>query len=442
MSNSSKEKFPFISDIEESLFSAFLQERKMWVDFCDHISLDYFNNEDHTRIFKIFKVFFKKYKEFPSREQCIDIAKRKRYPKTIVKKVERIFSQELKLKEVQYLYDECAKFIKMNKIKNAILDGVEKLEAAEKLEDKSKSEDSILEIGNIINDATSWQHDVDLGTDYADAKPRLDALEILTTEVTSSPWPLVNQTVGGGAYAKELFLVASSSSVGKTIFLDNWARYAWTDLKKNVLSITLEISEVRKSQRMDAEMQDIIVSDVIYHKDNIVKYFEKNKFDKKLIIKEFPTASVNINHLKQFQYQLQLYTGFIPDVIFVDYLDIMNPIKKTRDTYEDQGQVGAELRGWGIELGIPIISATQLNRLARLVEIHELNEAYLADSWKKLMIADTIVFLHNTPEKRQRNIVDVKVGKARNGIKDQIFSLHVDYPKLKIIDPTRKVGKP
>jgi len=433
------EHFPFIEDIEESLFKAFLQDRKLWVDFKDHISVDYYNIEAHAKIFKIFQVYFNKYHDFPTEKQCLNIVYKKKYNQLVADKIIKIFNfVDLKEKELRYLYDECNFFIKSNKIKNSIMDSVDLVEKSENEIDEDKRKEYTLAIESNIKEATSWNLEVKLGTKITDVNERFEQYDELNRSVMKTPWSSINQVIGGGVFSKELTLVASSSSVGKSIWLDNFARYAWAELKKNVLVITLEMSETRKFQRIDAEMFNIPMGDVIFNKDKIIKYFKSNKYENELYIKEFPTASVNINHLKQYVYQLELYTGFKPDIIYIDYLDIMLPTRRANDDYVDQGAIGAELRGWAVETDVPVVSATQLNRLSKSVTIEDLSEEHLADSYKKLMIADTIIFLSNTPEQRQNGIIGCKIGKARNGVKDIIFSLGVDYPKLKIFERKKK----
>jgi len=437
MSNPSQEQFPFISDIEESLLKAFMQDRVLWVDFKDHVLPEYFNNPANTKLFKIMKVFFDKYLDFPTAAQCLDIAKRKKYDDKTVTKIKKVYeTEDLKKKEVDYLRTECTQFIQNNKIKNALLESVDLMEKPRK-DIEEKKEDYFL-IKQRMEDAVSWNPEVKLGTDITDAEKRYEELQQIMSTAVGSPWKELNKLIGGGVFAKELTLVGSSSSVGKSIFLDNYATHSWRDLNKDTLMITLEMSEVRKGQRMDAEMHNINASDILFHKDDIIDYYRNNSFNKKLVIKEFPTGSVSINHLKQYVYQLELYTGFIPEIIFIDYLDIMNPSYRTNNDYDDQGRTAVELRGWAIEREIPIVSATQLNRAALRIPIEDLGEDTLADSWKKMMTADTLIFLANTPEERIKGKINLKIGKARNGIKEVVFQLNVDYPKLKIYDLTAK----
>jgi len=166
--NLTNESFPFIEDIEQSLFRGFLQERKMWVDFKDHISTEYFNKSEHASVFKIFKVFFKKYVEFPSEQQCLDIAKRKKFKGDVEKVIKNIYdSPDLKRSELDYLYDECGTFIKNNKIQNAILESVSLLE-----------QQKFLEIEEKIKLATAWNNQVELGVSYSEnVAERFAALE-------------------------------------------------------------------------------------------------------------------------------------------------------------------------------------------------------------------------------------------------------------------------
>ncbi len=417
------EFFPLTENLELDLLKAFRQDRILWNDFKDHIDPNYFKDDNITKIFNIFSKYFEKYRAMPDHEQCKNISQIKKYDESIYKTLDNIFdNRNVASDKISYLRDECKKFIKENKIKRAVLKSIDLLE-----------QNNYLEIETVVKEAVNWDNSLKLGTDISNVEERFLKLQELTSNVIPSPWSAMNSTIGGGFYAKELFLFVAASSVGKSIALDNCATHSFLR-NKNVAVITLELSEERKAQRMDAEMHNIDVSEVIYHKDKITEFYLKNHRENRMFIKEFPTSSISIRHIEQYLYQLDLYEGFIPDILFVDYLEILKGSKHTYDEYVDQGTIGNDLRAYAQEKVIPVVSATQTNRGAINIPIEELTEANIGDSINKMRIADTIVALGGKPEERAIGRINFKNIKARNGVKDIAYPMKIEYSKLKIVD--------
>ncbi len=437
-SRNAGEKFPFIGEIEDQLIPAMVVDRRMWVDLKDHVLGEYWHDEENATIFKIFKVFFERYHSFPTLAQCLDVAARKRYDAGVVGAIERTYEtigNGFSHDELAYLYDECKLFIKNNKIKVALLDSVDLLESQ-----------AFLDIEHKMKDAVNWDPEVKLGTRIEDVDSRFDELERVSSNVIPSPWRALNQILGGGFYGKELSMFASSSSVGKSIALDNIAHGSWM-AGFNVVSVTLELSEARKCQRMDAAALRIPMGDVIRRKDDVANFYKSKATEAMLFVKEFPTGRMSMDDLMNYLYQLELYTGLKMrgggkegvNLIVVDYLDIARPNgKKTGDAYADQGMVGEEMRAVAQELDVPVVTATQLNRSNIGVSIDELTEGYLADSWRKMGIADALIALASTQEERAAGRINAKALKNRNGPKDVITPLRVVYEQLRITDIAKK----
>ena len=436
-SNKGLEHFPFIREVEKQLLPAMMVNRRMWVDLKDHIQQEYWRNEDTAKVFKIFKVFFEKYHNFPTEIQCLDMATRKSYSAETIDEVKNVYTSAgngLSPDEQQYLYDEAKKFIKENKIKVGLLTSVDMLDGGD-----------YLGIEAIMKDAVNWDPDVLLGTAIEDVETRFDCLQKLSDNIIPSPWKALNQILVGGFYGKELSIFAASSSVGKSIALDNIAFYAW-EHGYNVVMITLELSEVRKAQRMDAAALRIPVQNVLVSKDDVLSYYENSRSKARLFIKEFPTGKASMKHIMNYLYQLELYKGLKMrgggkeglNMLLIDYLDITAPEgKKTGDAYTDQGTVGENMRAVAVELDIPVITASQLNRSNLEVGIDQLTEGFLADSWKKMGIADTLIGMANTVEERSIGRINFKTLKNRNGAKDQILPLRIIYEQLRITDITK-----
>ena len=138
---------------------------------------------------------------------------------------------------------------------------------------------------------------------------------------------------------------------------------------KNVLYITLEMAEEKIAERIDANLLNVPIQDIM---DLPRPMFENkvNNISKKtqgtLIIKEYPTASAHSGHFKALLQELALKKSFKPDIIFVDYLNICASSRyrgnSTVNSYSYIKAIAEELRGLAVEANLPIVSATQTTR--------------------------------------------------------------------------------
>ena len=87
----------------------------------------------------------------------------------------------------------------------------------------------------------------------------------------------------------------------------------------------------------------------------------------KLIVKEYPTGSAHSNHFRALLNELKLKKKFVPDMIFIDYLNIcassrMKAMGGSINSYTYIKAIAEELRGLAVEFDVPIVSATQTTR--------------------------------------------------------------------------------
>lgn len=419
-----EDKFQFI-ELEQDCLTAFMQDRKLWVDLKDHIDPNFFNDKNVSKIFRIMSLYFNKYKDFPTKEQILSLANKKNFnDKDLKKFIVDIFTRgNLSHAEISFIRDELIEFVKNNKMERAILDSVDLI-----------NEKKYHEVYDIVTEAVHWNPELKLGTNYSDAERRYAILKELMTNIIESPWDRINHFLGGGFFRKELYLFAAASSVGKSIALDQIALHCWDQLGLNVVMITFEMSEERKGQRMDACKFGIPVTKVYDERKTIINLFEKEGKKNKLFIKEMPQTYSTAN-IEQYLYQLELYEGIRPDILVIDYMDIMAPRRnKTGKDYEDQGTVGADLRDMAKEYNIPVISASQLQRDVINKPIEEISEGNIGESWKKIKIADCVIVMSATPEERTQGVINTKGVKNRNGPKDWIINMRIAYELLKITD--------
>ncbi|MHB8097961.1 MAG: DnaB-like helicase C-terminal domain-containing protein [Sulfuricurvum sp.] len=206
---------------------------------------------------------------------------------------------------------------------------------------------------------------------------------------------------------------------------------------KNVLYVTLEMSEEETAKRIDANILDIDINEFANTPiDTITKKFNSVK-DKlgKLIIKEYPAGTFNTLHLEGLMAELAT-KGFIPDTIFIDYLGLMASSRTTLassgGTYMYIKTIAEECHGFSKKYDLPVISASQLNRSAfGNVDVGMEN---VAESIGLAATADTMLAMIATDQMRDQNQVLIKFLKNRNtGMLDSIM-LESEYPKMRYTD--------
>jgi len=423
-----------IADLEKDFLSACLlnteQTRKMWINLYKHIDKTYFEDKILSDVFAIFVKFFDVYKDMPSENRLIATLKNLRYDKEEDLNVARSIYQKdsFKASEIQAIEDDIKIFVKNNKIKDAVIKSMGMLE---------QQQYSIIETN--IKDAIAWNADVDLGLEIGlhTVRERYQKIKEHYSTFIPSPWTRLNEIMGGGFFRKQLSMVASSSSVGKSIFLDQVAAHAWLTQDTDVVLYSMEMSDLVKSLRIDASLAQIEMKELRHHEDTVFQVYEKfGNRKNRFIIKEYPTSTATPQDLMQNIYQLELYKG-IKNVglIVTDYSDIMKSIRDYKgNKYMEDKEINEGLRAVAQTLDVPVVSATQFGRSAANCTLDELNEEKLADSFWKMRSADVMIALWNTPELREKGEIWMKMIKNRSGKKDIAWQMQVNYATLSIYE--------
>lgn len=415
---------PFdLEHLERDLLSLFLISRDIWLRYKNDIKEEYFKDQDFGHIFILFKIYYDKYKEIPTKDQTKQLIKKSKFDnEEIYPKIDNIYlKQEFRKDEVEYLNDQISNLIKFNKVGDVLYSSVDKLENADYF--------SILDE---LKQAIYWEANIDLGMRLKNnIDERYESVNRIYEGLIKTPWESLNQKVEG-FFKKELFNFASLSSVGKSLAMAQSALYSYLQ-GYNVVYITLELSEERVGVRMDVSATGVPTPNLLHNHQEAKNFYQnlQNK-NNEIYIKEFPTGAITTEYIEEYLFMLELHDNFKPDIVFVDYGDILLPKKAYGDLYRDGGGVFENLRGMAQTLNISVVSATQINRSAMNIRAEDLNEGTIADSWKKMMISDTIIALVSVPEQRARGELDMKIMKNRSGEKDTILPFNVEYELFRI----------
>ena len=395
---------------------------------------DYFTNRNERILFKEIDIFVNKYKNIPTKEALtIELSQRKDINETEFKSVKELLETLTEEKiDLQWLFDTTEKFCKDRAVHNAVLTGI-------KILDKKDTRLTPEAIPGILADALAVSFDNHIGHDYIeDATRRFDFYH---TKEKKYEFDLsyMNRITKGGVPPKTLNIALAGTGVGKSLFMCHCASSFLTQ-GLNVLYITMEMSEERIAERIDANLLDVNMDDLhsmprqIYD-DKITKI--RNKTAGKLIIKEYPTASAHAGHFRALLNELALKKSFRPNVIFVDYLNICSSSRfkgGNISSYFFIKAIAEELRGLAVEFNVPIFSATQTTRTGFVSTDIGLEDT--SESFGLPATADFMFALISNEELEA--LGQMKIKQLKNRYNDpsinRSFIVGVDRAKMKLYD--------
>ena len=279
------------------------------------IRAEYFSDADHKYAFEQIKNYIEQYNNPPTIEaMSVAFDRATEEQRGLLK---TIFEYEQEPQELQWLVDETEKFCKDKAVFNAVLEGIQIIDG----KSRDKTPDALPEM---LTEALQVGFDTNVGHDFIeDADKRYDFYNRLEEKVPFD-LDLFNKITEGGLSNKTLNIALAGTGVGKSLFMCHMAS-ANIAAGKSVLYITLEMAEERIAERIDANLMNIPIMDLKdlskpMYQDRIQTL--KDKYEGRLIVKEYPTASAHSGHFKALLNELKLKRNFHPDIIFIDYLNI------------------------------------------------------------------------------------------------------------------------
>jgi hypothetical protein len=197
---------------------------------------------------------------------------------------------------------------------------------------------------------------------------------------------------------------------------------------KNVLHYTLELSENLVGIRYDSFLCDINSNDVIDSKDSIIEKYKSMSGIGRLIIKEFPTNTATIYTLRSHIEKLSV-KGFRPDIILIDYADIMRSTRQYDSLRHELKLIYQELRSYAAELGIPVWTASQSNKEGSQSDVIDLGN--MSEAYGKAMEADVVLSISRKSHEKATGWGRLYVAKNRAGRDGVVFPIKIDTAKSK-----------
>jgi KaiC/GvpD/RAD55 family RecA-like ATPase len=291
-------------------------------------------------------------------------------------------------------------------------------------------------VEKLIKDAVQIGLTKDLGTDYfSDPSARINKYFNSGGQV-STGWPTMDKILYGGMSRGELNIFAGGSGSGKSLVMMNIA-LSWVQEGMSGVYISLELREEMCALRTDAMLTGMSTKDIRKDIDTTeLKVKMVGKKSGKYRIKAFPAQS-NVNDIRSFVKEYQIQTGNKVDFIMVDYLDLMMPVSvkvNPNDQFIKDKYVAEELRNLATELGVLLVTASQLNRGA--VDEIEFDHSHIAGGISKINTADNVFGIFTSRAMRERGRYQIQCMKSRNstGVGMKI-DLEYNIETMRITDP-------
>ena len=427
--------------IEDTILRNLFCNEQYYRKVVPHLDGEYFQDPIEKILFEEILDFSGKYDKVPTKEVLrINLGNRSDLTEETYKstsaKLETYTDEWI---DFDWLVDSTEKWCQDRAIYNALLKSVKIADG----NDEKLSKDAI---PTILQEALGVTFDEHIGHDYIESAD--DRYEFYHREEEKIPFDLekFNYITKGGLPNKTLNIALAGTGVGKSLFMCHMASACLLQ-SKNVLYITMEMSEEKIAERVDANCLNLSIKDIgdlpqVMFKSKIADL--QKKTTGKIIVKEYPTASAHAGHFRALLNELKLKKSFIPDIIFIDYLNICASSRYRQNasvnSYSFIKAIAEELRGLAVESNLPIVSATQTTRSGFASSDVDLTDT--SESFGLPATADLMFALISSEELEPLNQIQVKQLKNRynDPTMHKRFVIGIDRSKMRLYDCNQDEG--
>jgi hypothetical protein len=386
------------TSFQSKIISSLLTDVKFVKQIIDILEVSYFDTDSNKFLVKSIKDYFVKYKTQPTMESIkimVDDVENDVLKVAIVDSLRGAW-QHREDPDLEFVKEKTLEFCKNQIMKNAIMQSVELLETQQ-----------YDDIKGIIDKAMTAGMERDIGHEYITGFEERMTKQARDTQPTA--WDSVNDLMDGGLGGGELGVIVAPAGIGKSWTLQAIGTHA---MKKGltVIHYTLELNAAYVGLRYDCIISGQPTGNLQYYKDDVQRAIDKLKGN--LIIKYYPTRTASVNtifaHLQQCELQ-----GIKPDLVIVDYADIMKSTSNFTEKRHQIGHVYEELRGMAGEFDIPIWTASQANRSS--LEEDVIDASKVSEDYSKVMTADFVMSMSRKVEDKIANTGRFHVIKNRFG---------------------------
>jgi len=390
------------------VISSLLTHKNFLQNINDVLDSEYFTNPAHKWVINEILDYYEKYHTTISMD-ILKVEMKKVENEVLQVSIREQLREAYKadIDDLAYVQEEFSSFCKNQQLKKALLNSVDLLKAGDY--------DSIK---FMIESAMKAGQDKNIGHEYrkdVESRYREDHRTIVPT-----PWEPINQLIQGGLGNGDLGLIFGNPGGGKSWTLVALGGFA-VKMGYNVIHYTLELSESYTGRRYDAFFTNVPVDNLEKHKTKVEETVPE--LPGELIIKEYPMGKTTMSTIEA---HIKKVTdlGIKPDLILIDYIDLLSTKKKTVDRKGEIDDIYTSTKGLARQLNIPIWSVSQVNRAGAKDNVIEGDKA--AGSYDKMMITDLSISLSRKKEDKVNGTGRFHIMKNRYGMDGLTYQVNVD----------------
>lgn len=419
------------------IFKNILANKEYCKKVMPFLKTEFFATKVDKEIFKSINTYISGYGSIPTIEVIeTDIKNVNGFTQDEFNQAQDVISElgkPFKQPDVQWLLDQTEEFCTSQSVYNAVLKSIGIIDGSDKKTPRTA-------IPDILREALAITFDTAIGHEYvSDLEYRYKKLHENTARIKFDIEGL-NSATGGGIPRKTLNLFMGGPGAGKSLVMTHIGTSMYK-VGSNVLYVTLELAEERIGERVDANLMNISIGDIPglplpTYKAKIERATEKTN-GARFFIKEYPPASISAAHVRALLDELESKQNFKPDVLIIDYLNLMNSSRFTananNNSYTILKSVAEELRGLAVEKNLVCITATQSNRAG--VGSSDLDLTNVSESMGIAMTADLLIGLTRNDELDALGQLLMKILKTR--FSDQTnhrFVCGIELAKMKLFN--------
>ena len=416
----------FGHSFQKKIIVLLLFNRRFLQTINDILEPDYFDSDADKWLVNCIKKYYEKYKVEPTLEAIkiqVDEVSSEVLKKSAVDNLREAF-QLREATDLNFVEEKSIEFCKNQTLKMAIMKSVDLLERHD-YDSIKTTIDAALKAGTTK----------DLGHSYVEGLE--ERLTHSTRDTIATGWDIIDEVMDGGLGKGELGVIVAPAGIGKTWCLQ---QIVSNSLKhgKTVIHYTLELNQSYVGLRYDTIFSGIPTGEIKFQQQVVRKSLEK--ITGKLLIKHFPTRSASVQTINAHLKQVEL-SGLKPDLVIVDYADIMRDISGVKELRHQLGNIYEDLRGLAGEMDIPIWTASQANRSA--LDVDEIGAEYIAEAYSKVMTSDFVLSVSRKIEDKVGNTARFHVIKNRFGIDGITYpaTMNTNIGKIDVHRPSSLSGQ-
>lgn len=426
----------FTESLQEAVLAVLAFDQKYGALISAHVLPEHFDGL-YNQIAGAVLQYRRKYNKPPGRAHLEDLFSRAKLDpsdrKTHALRSALIgLAQQAESINAEYVAGRAQDFVRSQKLKGALRSANERY--------LQGGDDAVSDVEGILHTALRFrQTTLDAGTFLSDADA---ALEFMTRQAEFYSTGIMQlDNIDLGIARKQLLLYIAPKGSGKSWFCVNAGRQSLLQ-KAKVCHISLEMDEGRVlaryyqsffgiARRPDQYTRPVLEFDALERLTGFKLRKNKPKLDfadpgirkilrgkinhwgarfKRLVIKSFPSGSLTMSQLRGYLDYLELVHKFIPDVLIIDYPDLM---KTDADNLRiSTGRMFVDLRGLGDERNMAVVAPTQSNRAG--IGAKRVSSASASEDISKVFTADTVLSYSQTEPEKLLGLARLSVEHARD----------------------------